>query len=121
MPTILKDDELVLVDKDGKPIRKVEWVDPENSACLINPQVGRTYTCTVYLKNESEFELHHFRIMTSFPDVRFEPTYISHLGPYEKVKVEIVWFPFTHEQITSKIKDGKFCANILVRATQEIV
>jgi hypothetical protein len=120
-PTILKDSELVLVDSSGKPIRKIVWVDPENPACLINPQVGKTYTCTVYLKNESEFELHNFRIVTVFPDIRFDPSYIQHLGPYQKEKIEVIWSPFTFEQITSKIKDGKFWANVLVKCTQEIV
>lgn len=112
MPTVIRYDILKLVDKNGRPSTTLDFVDPSNPNVLIDPEIGKTYEATVFLKNDSEFTVQWIRLIHVYEDVRLEPSYIELLKPNEVVEIKITWRPFTEKGITEKIKDGKVSINI---------
>ena len=111
MPTIIKEDTLKLVDCFGRPSVTLDFIDPENPLILINPEVGKTYEATVFLKNTSEHLCQFIRLSHSYEDVKIEPSYIEFLKPNGMVEIKITWKPFKTEHITEKVKDGKVSIN----------
>jgi hypothetical protein len=101
-------------------LTKVDFIDPRNSLVLISPEIGKVYTCTVYLKNDSTYLCSHIRILHDYEDVKTEPSYIENLKPSEVVPIRIDWKPFTEQGIREKVKDGKTLVVIMPKCTVEI-
>jgi hypothetical protein len=113
MPTLIPSDILKLTDSHGQEVTNFEWIDPENPRLLISPEIGKTYTCTVYLKNTHPvFRVLHVRLSHSYEDVRIFPEYIDSLKSHKSTPIKIVWKPFTIEGITEKIKNHKVFVEI---------
>lgn len=111
MPTTIRADILKLVDKSGKPLLSVDFIDPSNPLILIDPQIGKTYEAKVFLKNDSPYEILHVRLFHNYSDVKLEPTYIEFLKSNQIEEIKITWKPFTEKGITEKIKNGKVSVN----------
>jgi len=121
-PTIIQNDILKLCDKSGKPIEKFDFIDPENPKLLIDPSLGKTYVCTVFIKNtHPEFRVLHIRLSHSYEDIRIFPEYIESLKSGKSVKIKIVWKPFTTQGIEEKIKNHKVFVEIQNHCTVEVV
>jgi len=113
MPTLIPSDILKLCDSHGKEVTLFEWIDPESLKMLIQPTIGKTYECTVYVKNtHPEFRVLHIRLSHSYEDIRIFPEYIESLKSWKSVKIKIVWRPFTEKGISEKIKNHKVFVEI---------
>jgi hypothetical protein len=121
MPTVIPYDVLKLTDKDGRPIEKVEFVDPENPLLLIDPEIGKVYESTVFLKNDSEHKILNIRFQHDYSDIRILPEYIHCLKKGQKMLLTIVWKPFSEIGISEKIKDNKVSVSFQTSCTVEVV
>jgi len=117
----LKSDILKLCDSHGVEVTNFDLVDPSNPKLLINPEIGKTYECTVYVKNTSEWQVLHVRLTHNYEDLRIEPSYIESLRSKKTVKIRIFWRPFKLEHIEEKIKNHKVFVEIQNHCTVEVV
>jgi len=124
MPTVIPYDILRLTDKNGKSLEKVEFVDPENPLLLIDPEIGKVYESTVFLKNDSEHKILNIRFLHDYEDVKFEPSFINSLKSQKSIPIKITWKPFTEKGISEKVKDGKvsisFSPSCMVEVISEV-
>jgi hypothetical protein len=120
--TVIPNDILKLVDKDGKELKSFEWVEVGNPNVLINPEIGHKYeTEPFYLWNSSEWKIHHIKWHHSYSDVKIEPSYIDSLKKHKSIPIKIVWRPFSEKGISEKCKDGKISLSISPHAVVEII
>ncbi len=119
-PTTIANDILKLVDKDGQPLGKIDFIDPESPLVLIDPQIGRKYEAVFWLLNSSEWKVLHVRFHHDYEDVKLEPSYIDSLKPHKSIAILIKWSPFTTQGIEEKIKNHKITVSIQPSCTVEI-
>ena len=114
MPTIVRGELVFFEDRACKK--------PANFNFGREPSLGKKYTKTVFLKNESEYSAFHVRILHDYGDLKIEPSYIESLKAFEVAEVTICWRPFCEQGISEKIgKDGEFEFKFSITCQSEVI